>query len=141
MFIKFKRLNKDAILPQYAHPSDAGMDLYSLEDRILKPQERYAFKTGLAVEIPKNYVGLIWDKSGLALSEGLTTLGGVIDSGYRGEIGVVILNTSNKKINIEKSQKIAQFLIQPIVNAKVKEVDDINSTSRGQGGFGSTGRK
>lgn len=141
MFIKFKKLNKNAKIPCYAHPGDAGMDLFSLENKILKPGVRYGFKIGIAVIIPKNYVGLVWDKSGLALNEGLTTLAGVIDSGYRGEIGVVTLNTSRKNIKIEKGQKIAQFLIQPIVSAKIKEIDSLDNTSRGKGGFGSTGKR
>lgn len=141
MIIKFLRLNKSAKVPIYAHPGDAGLDLFSLEDKTLKPNERYNFGSGLAAMIPKNYVGLIWEKSGLALKEGLTTLGGVIDSGYRGEIGIALLNSSKKNIKIEKGQKIAQLLIQPIVSAKIKEVNKLTITSRGKGGFGSTGKK
>lgn len=141
MLIKFKKLNKNAKLPEYAHPGDAGLDLYSCEEKILKPGERYNFGSGLAVEIPKNYVGLIWEKSGLALNEGVISLGGVIDSGYRGEIGLALMNSGKQKVKIEKGQKIAQLLIQPVINARIKEVNNINNTSRGKGGFGSTGRK
>lgn len=141
MTIKFLKLNKDAVLPKYAHTGDAGMDLYSLENKILKPKERYCFNIGLSTEIPNNYVGLIWEKSGLALKEGVTILGGVIDAGYRGEIGVAILNSSSNNIKIEKKQKIAQLLIQPVCTAKIKEVSKLTNTSRGDGGFGSTGKK
>ena len=141
MTIKFLKLNKNAKIPCYAHPGDAGMDLYSIENKILKPKDRYCFNIGLSVEIPKNYVGLIWEKSGLALKEGLAVLGGVIDAGYRGEIGVALMNVSQKNIKIEKGQKIGQFLIQPIVCANIKEVKKLNTTARGDGGFGSTGKK
>jgi dUTP pyrophosphatase len=141
MIIKFLRLKKDAIIPKYAHPGDAGMDLYSLEDKILKSKERYGFNTGLSIEIPDGFVGLIWEKSGLAVKEGLMVLGGVIDSGFRGEIGIILFNSSNKTIRIEKNQKIAQLLIQPIITAKIREVTKLSDTSRGEGRFGSTGKK
>lgn len=141
MFVKVKRLNKDAKIPMYAHPGDAGLDLYSIEKKVIKPKERTGIRTGISLAIPKGYVGLVWDKSGLALKEGLTTLAGVCDSGYRGELTVVVLNTSGKNIKIEKDQKVAQFLIQPINNVKIKEVEELDQTSRGEGGFGSTGKK
>src|SRR3990172_2253686 len=117
MQIKFLKLKKEAVLPVYAHPGDAGMDLYSLENKNLKAGERYIFPTGLAIEVPKNYVGLIWERRGLATREGLVALGGVVDSGYRGEIGVALWNLSKKTVKISKNDRIAQFLIQPIVTA------------------------
>lgn len=141
MQIKFQKLDKEAVLPSYAHPNDAGMDLYSRENKILKPRERYCFKTGLAMELPKGFVGLVWDRSGLAAKEGLTCLAGVIDSGYRGEICIVILNTSKKSVKIEKGERIAQLLIQPVVQAKTKEVEKLSQTQRGKGGFGASGKK
>jgi len=141
MQIKVKRLMKKAILPNYAHPGDAGLDLYSIEEKILKPGERYTFRTGLAVEIPEKFVGLIWERSGLATREGLILLGGVIDSGYRGEIRIVLWNLSKKGVKISQSERIAQLLIQPIVQARIKEVNNLSVSQRGQKGFGSTGKK
>lgn len=141
MLIKFKKVSPRAILPKYVHPGDAGMDLYSIEERILKPGERYTFGSGLAVEIPKKFVGLIWERSGLATNDGLISLGGVIDSGYRGEIGVALWNLSKKRVKISKGERIAQLLIQPIIQAKIKEVKNLSVSRRGQKGFGSTGKK
>lgn len=140
MIIKIQKLFKDAILPTYAHPDDAGMDLYSREEKILKPSERHIFKTGIAMAIPCGYAGLVWDRSGLAAKEGITTLAGVVDSSYRGEIGVVILNTSPNKVKIIKGERIAQMLIQPVIAAKIKEAKKLNQTQRGTGGFGASGR-
>jgi dUTP pyrophosphatase len=141
MQIKVKRLTKKAILPNYAHPGDAGLDLYSIEEKILKPGERYTFRTGLAVEIPEKFVGLIWERSGLATREGLILLGGVIDSGYRGEIRIVLWNLSKKGVKISRGERIAQLLIQPIAQARIKEVNNLSVSQRGQKGFGSTGKK
>lgn len=117
------------------------MDLYCREDKILKPNERYTFKLGIAMAIPKGHVGLVRDRSGLAAKEGITTLAGVIDSGYRGELGIVVLNTSDKKVKIEKGERIAQMIVQEYITAKFKEVKDLNQTKRGTGGFGASGRK
>jgi len=141
MQIKIKRLTKEVILPSYAHPGDAGMDLYSLEERVLKPGERYTFSSGLAAEIPKKFVGLIWERSGLATKDGLISLGGVIDSGYRGEIVVALWNLSKKRVKINKGERIAQLLIQPIAHVTIKEVNKLTNSKRGAGGFGSTGRR
>src|SRR3990172_9465336 len=135
MQIKFLKLKKEAILPVYAHPGDAGMDLYSLENKNLKAGERYIFGTGLAIEIPKNYVGLIWERSGLATLEGLVSLGGVVDSGYRGEIGAALWNLSKKSVKISKNDRIGQLLIQPVVSANIKEAKKLSITKRGGNGF------
>lgn len=141
MIIKFKRLSKDAIMPSYAHPGDAGLDLYSIENYTLKPGERYAFNMGFALEIPKGYVALVWDKGSLPFKAGVHTLAGVGDSGYRGEYLIILINLGKKSYQIEKGDKIAQLLIQPIVNAKIREVKALSKTSRGEGKLGSTGRK
>jgi dUTP pyrophosphatase len=141
MEIKIKRLNKEAILPKYANSGDAGLDLYSCEDKLLKPGERYAFKTGLAMEIPKGYVGLVWDKSGLSSNHGLHTFAGVGDSGYRGEWQIIISNLSDSPYAFEKGDKIAQLLIQKVEHAKIIEADILNETQRGEGGFGASGKK
>lgn len=141
MKIKFKKLDPGVEIAGYMHEFDAGFDLRSIEDKTLSPQERYLFKTGLALEIPKGYVGLVWDRSGLALKHGLTCLAGVVDAGYRGEIGVVLLNTSNEEFKVEKGDRIAQILFQPILQVELEEVDRLNETERGEGGFGGSGRK
>ncbi len=137
--IKIKKLREDAVLPSYAHEGDAGMDLFSCEDYILKAGERRLFKTGLSIELPRGYVSLIWDKSGLAFKHGITVLGGVIEYTYRGEYRVILLNTSEKDFNIKKGDKIAQLLIQPICNAEIEETGVLSETERGEGGFGSSG--
>ena len=137
--VKIKKLHPEAIIPNYAHEGDAGLDIYTIEEYNLKPGERHLFKTGLAIQIPEGYVSLFGDKSGLALNSGLTTLGGVIEHTYRGEYQVILLNISDKEIFIKKHQKIAQLLIQPICTAEIQEVDKLSETKRGSGGFGSTG--
>jgi len=137
--VKFKRLRPEAILPSYAHPGDAGMDFYSCIDVILKPGERNLIPTGWAIEMPAGYVSLIWDKSGLAAKKGITVLGGVIEYTYRGEYGVILLNTSNETHEIKKGDKISQLLIQPICTAEIEEVSELSESVRGTGGFGSSG--
>ncbi len=140
MIIKVKKLTENAKMPIYGHPGDAGMDLFSAEDYEIPTNSRVLVSTGISVAIPTGYVGLLWDKSGLAAKNGLTTLGGVIDCGYRGEIKVVIQNHSQGKYLIKKGQKITQMLIQPIVSPTLEETDSLEeNTSRGDGGFGSTG--
>lgn len=131
MKLKFKKIYPDAIAPAYGREGDAGMDLYAYEDKELLPGERYTFKTGVAVEIPNGFVMLIWDRSGLAVKHGLTVLAGVVDSNFRGEIGVCILNTANEKYQIKKGDRIAQFLIQPVEKAELEEVPELSETERG----------
>lgn len=139
--IPIKRLKKDAILPAYAHEDDAGMDLFAQETVILKPGQRTSVSTGIAMAIPQGYVGLIWDKSGIAANAGLKTMAGVIDASYRGEIKILLHNLSTESYTIEKGKKIAQMLIQPVAQKKIVEVHDLDETTRGKGGFGSTGLK
>jgi len=138
MQLKVKKLNSEAKLPSYAHAGDAGLDLFSCEDVVLKPGERKLVSTGISTEFEKGYVALIWDKSGIA-AKGIETMGGVIEHTYRGEYKVIMLNTSSENYEIKKGQKIAQLLIQPIVTAEVKEVKELSETERGEGAFGSTG--
>ncbi|PIN94394.1 dUTP diphosphatase [Candidatus Pacearchaeota archaeon CG10_big_fil_rev_8_21_14_0_10_31_9] len=140
MKLRIKKLHEDAILPSYAHPGDAGIDLFSREDYVLKAGERYTFNLGISVEIPEGYFGSVRDKSGLASKSGLTILAGVVDSSYRGEIGIVVLNTSNEDYKIDKGAKIAQMLIQPVHSCEIEEVQELSKTQRGTGGFGSTGK-
>jgi dUTP pyrophosphatase len=117
------------------------MELYSVEDKIIGINEIMSCQTGIAVAIPKGYVGLIWDKSGIALKSGLKTMGGVIDSNYRGEIGVIVCNLSQKEYKINKGDKIAQMLIQKVKCPIIEEVENLDDTIRGEDGFGSTGLK
>ncbi|MCK9568045.1 dUTP diphosphatase [Candidatus Pacearchaeota archaeon] len=137
--IKIKKLNPNAIIPKYSHVGDAGMDLFSIEDLILKPKHRALIKTGLSIELPKGYVSLVWDKSGIAL-KGIKTMGGVIEHTYRGEYKIILVNLSSEDYEIKKGQKIAQLLIQKIETAEVEEVNELSETIRGTGGFGSTGK-
>jgi dUTP pyrophosphatase len=137
--LKIKRLDKTLPIPNYAKDGDAAFDLRSTHDTVLKPGEKTLIKTGLSVSIPKGYVGLIWDRSGLAAKNGLTCLGGVIDSGYRGEIGVVLCNLGKEDFKVEREMRIAQMLIQPVTQATIEEVEELDETHRGQTGFGSSG--
>ena len=137
-----KPLRDGVVVPEYAHSSDAGMDLFSTGDTgaIVDAGAQIAISTGIAVAIPEGYVGIIMDKSGLASKHGLKVMGGVIDSGYRGELNVMLLNTGRERVTIKSSQKIAQMLIIPVIQADI-EIGDLPEASddRGEGGFGSTG--
>ena len=139
--IKIQKINPEIKIPSYAHTGDAGMDLYAAENVNIKPGERKVVATGMKMEIPSGYVGLIWDKSGLASKNGLKIMGGVIDATYRGEAGVVIVNLSDQEYRVEKNNKIAQMLIQKVASAEIEEVENLENTSRGDGGFGSSGMK
>ena len=139
MLIKFQKILDDAIIPHYAHPDDAGMDIFSAEEMTIKAGERKNVRTGIKMEMPEGFVALVWDKSGLAAKNGIKTMAGVIDSGYRGEIGIVLANLSGRDYKIEKGQKIAQMLIQKAERAEIEEVKELSETKRGADGFGSTG--
>lgn len=139
MTIPVQRLHPDATLLTYAHPGDAGMDVYSNEEVTLQPRERKAVSTGISMAVPEGYVALVWEKSGRALKEGLSTMAGVVDAGYRGEVMIVVLNVSETPIQISRGQKLAQILIQPVVSGMIREVESLEDSSRGTGGFGSTG--
>lgn len=138
--VKVKKLIKIAKLPTYARHGDAGLDVYSIEDVVLGAGERKAIKTGISCEIPSGYAFFVWDKSGLAVEFGIKTMAGVIDSGYRGEIRIVLLNTSQKPYKIKKGEKIAQLVLQKVEAAEIKESKELNNTERGEKGFGSTGK-
>jgi len=140
MILKIKKLNKNAKLPSYAHAGDAGLDLFASENIGVFPFKKAVIPTGISLEIPKNCVGLIWDKSGLAVNEGLKTMAGVIDSGYRGEILVCLFNLTEKKYVFKKGDKIAQIIVQKKEKVTIKEVKNLKTTKRGEGRFGSTGK-
>lgn len=141
MELKLKKLHPEATLPKYVLPHDAGMDLFSNESIIINSGERKLISTGISMAIPSGFVGLVWDKSGIASKHGIKTMAGVIDSGYRGEIKILVHNLSDKSFQVEKGSKIAQLLIQPVYQLEIKEVDELDETERGEGGFGSTGLK
>jgi dUTP pyrophosphatase len=138
--LKVKKLISHAIIPNYAHKGDAGMDLYSAEDYVIEPGKRELISTGITTEFPEGYVALIWDKSGLAAKNGIKTMAGVIDHCYRGEWKIVLLNTSSDSYSIKRGDKIAQALIQKVEYINITEVEKLNNTLRGEGGFGSTGK-
>jgi dUTP pyrophosphatase len=140
MILKIKKLHNDAKIPRYAYAGDAGMDLFCVENHLIKSQERLNIPTGIAMEIPKGHVGLIWDKSGLAAKNGIHCLAGVIDSGYRGEIILTLLNTSKNDYKIKKGDKICQLLIQEIFQPKIKLVQKLTNTDRGIKKHGSSGK-
>lgn len=141
MEIKIKKLHEDAIVPHYAHHGDAGLDLRTIEDATISPGEKVVLKTGLAMEIPEGYAALIWDRSGLAARQGIHTMAGVIDSTYRGEFNIVLVNLGRETVEIKKGERIAQALIQPVSHAKILEVEELSETKRGESGLGSTGLK
>lgn len=134
-----EKLNEAAKIPQKAHEGDAGYDLYAFDYYSISPYGQVLVSTGIKMAIPYGYVGLIWDKSGLAF-EGLKTMGGVIDSNYRGEIKVIIKNLSEEFYNIIPGQKIAQILIQAVSDLEIKEETISDLTTREANGFGSTGK-
>ena len=128
-------------VPKYASPGDAGADLIANENVIIGARSRKLVKTGTWIEIPEGYVGLIHPRSGLALKQGLTVLNapGTIDSGYRGELGVILYNSTLELIEIDRGTRIAQLVIQQFETAEFEVVDALTDTERGDGGFGSTG--
>ncbi|MFH1561895.1 MAG: dUTP diphosphatase [Nitrospirota bacterium] len=138
--IKIKRLCSFIQIPKYAHIGDSGADLYAIEDCLLQPFERKAIPTGLCVEIPDGFELQVRPKSGLALDSGITVLNtpGTIDSGYRGEIKVILINLSSEIYQIKKGQKIAQMVVSPVIHAEFGEVEELSESKRGTGGFGST---
>jgi dUTP pyrophosphatase len=132
-----EKITPTAKLPTRAHSTDAGLDLYSDEDKVLAPGIRAFVKTGIKMAIPAGCVGLVWDKSGLAQA-GLSTIGGVIDAAYRGELIIGIINLGQESYEIKAGQKIAQLLIQKIELPEIVE-SELDKTDRGDKGFGSTG--
>jgi deoxyuridine 5'-triphosphate nucleotidohydrolase len=141
MKIQFQKLFPDTQLPSYAHPGDAGMDLYAHEEVVLVSGARAAVSLGFALAIPMGYVSRILDRSGLAIKNGLHCLAGVVDSGYRGEYKAIIVNLSGEEYKIEKGDRVAQLLVQPVEICEIEEVKILNETARGIGGFGGSGKK
>ncbi|HUU29488.1 MAG TPA: dUTP diphosphatase [archaeon] len=125
--------------PSYAHPGDAGFDLRAAEEIVLPPGGKTLMPTGLRFAITPGFVGLIWDRSGLAAKHGIHCLAGVVDSGYRGEVKVVLCNLGSEPYIVERGARIAQMLVQPVAKADLVRVENLEDSSRGEGGFGSTG--
>ena len=141
MTVKVLRTDPEAQLPAYAHPGDAGMDVRSIENVTLSPGARALVRTGLVLELPPDAEAQVRPRSGLALKHGVTVLNtpGTIDAGYRGEVGVILINLGAEPFVVEKGMKIAQLVVAPVAQAEVVEVTAVDATDRGAGGFGSTG--
>lgn len=141
MTVKFRKTDPSATLPSYAHPGDAGMDLCSVEELVIPRGERRLVRTGLAMRLPSGYEAQVRPRSGLALKKGVTVLNspGTIDEGYRGEIGVILVNLGDEPFGVCKGDRIAQMVVAPCARAEIALVSELDSTERGAGGFGSTG--
>lgn len=137
--LKFKKLDLRATLPTRGSVAAAGLDLYSIEVVNLQPMERKLVRTGLAVAIPEGFYGRIAPRSGLATKNGIDVLAGVIDADYRGEIQCLLHNTGNETVELPAQAKVCQLIIEKIITPVPVLVDDLTNTTRGSGGFGSTG--
>jgi len=137
--LNFKKLDPRATLPTRGSPASAGLDLYSIEAVTLAPGQRAIVRTGLAVAIPEGFYGRVAPRSGLATKMGVDVLAGVIDADYRGEIGCLLYNAGEDKIELAENSKICQLIIEKIISPQAAWADDLNDTERGPGGFGSTG--
>lgn len=141
MKVLFRKSDPAAQLPTYAHPGDAGMDVRSIEELTLAPGARALVHTGLVMMLPPNAEAQVRPRSGLALKYGVTVLNapGTIDAGYRGEVGVILINLGQEPFVVEKGMKIAQIVIAQVERAEIAETFDTDETERGIGGFGSSG--
>jgi dUTP pyrophosphatase len=142
MKLHVKKLNTEARLPEKAHQTDAGFDLFSIEEKEIPAGEASLIKTGISIQLPPNTEAQVRPRSGLALKHSITVLNspGTIDEDYRGEIGVILINHGKDTFVVEKGMKIAQMVIQPVLSVDIEEAKgDLSETHRGTGGFGSTG--
>ena len=137
--VKIKKLKENAIVPRYAHPGDAAMDLFSTEDCVVPVGKRRLVSSGISMELPEGYFSSIRGKSGLAAKKGICILGGVIEYTYRGDYGVIVLNTGDEDFEIKVGDKIAQVVIAPVASVEIEEVEELSESVRGDGAFGSTG--
>ena len=139
--IKIKLLNESAILPEKQHDSDAGYDLYSIEDVVLKPNQIYKVKTGISIQIPNNYGGLVLPRSGLSSKHGISLINtpGLIDSGYRGELLIPLINHSSNEYTINQHERVAQLILIETPEVKIEVTSDLDDSDREAKGFGSTG--
>ena len=141
MNLRIRKLQPDAVVPHYAHPGDAGMDLFAAEATVIPASESRMVRTGIAIELPPATEAQVRPRSGLAAKHGITVLNspGTIDAGYRGEVCVILINHGKASFSVEKGMKIAQMVIQHVLTVNVEEVTELSDTRRGTGGFGSTG--
>ncbi len=141
MKLKIVKLVDTAIIPNYEHPNDSGLDLVSIEEIDIPAGETRLVHTGISIELPPRTEAQIRPRSGLALKHQITVLNtpGTVDEGYRGEIGVILINHGKTDFKVTRGMKIAQMVITPVVRVEVEEVNNLSHTSRGTGGFGSTG--
>lgn len=141
MKIKIKKEDSNAVIPQYAHSDDAGMDLFSIDECTIKSGEIKLIHTGISIQLPTNTEAQIRPRSGLALKNGITVLNspGTIDAGYRGEIGIIMVNHGKEDFDIKIGTKIAQLVVKPVLHVDIEEVAELEETKRSVGGFGSTG--
>lgn len=136
--VYIQRKISDVTLPKYSSEGAAGLDLYAGEDKMMQPGEHATVRSGIAMSIPKGYVGLIWDKSGVAL-KGIKVMGGVIDADFRGEITFILKNVTDKPIEIKKNTKATQMIFHKVEQHQIIESESLDETVRGEGKFGSTG--
>lgn len=141
MKIKIIKLNEAAQVPCYSHADDAGLDLFAIATQQILPGASALIPTGIAIELPQGTEAQVRPRSGLALKHSITVLNspGTIDAGYRGEIGVILINHSQEVFQVVEGMKIAQMVIAPILRVEIEEVSELSATQRGEGGFGSTG--
>jgi dUTP pyrophosphatase len=139
MQVQIKKIHDDAHSPSRNSAGDAGYDLYAIGHDIIKAGERQLVSTGISISIPRGYYGRVAPRSGLALRDGIDVLAGVIDAGYRGEVGVILMNFGDKNFAFRKGDRIAQLIIEKCHEVEWQEVDELNGTTRGDDGFGSSG--
>ena len=139
--LKIKRVDPDAKLPYRANKGDAGLDLFSIEEKVIEPGETALIRTGIQIELPKGTEAQVRPRSGLALKHSVTILNspGTIDQGYRGEINVILINHGRELFQVEKQMRIAQMVIAPVLSVTLEEIDTLSASERGEGGFGSSG--
>jgi dUTP pyrophosphatase len=139
--VKIVKLVESAKIPRYEHEDDSGLDLFALEEQEILPGQTALVGTGIAIELPVGTEAQVRPRSGLALKHSITVLNtpGTVDAGYRGEIGVILINHGQQAFRVLKHMKIAQMVIVPVIRAELEEVDRLSDTIRGEGGFGSTG--
>ena len=139
MYLFVKKLTDQSLIPVQANPNDAGYDIFSAENYLLQPMERKLFKSGISLEIPKGHYGRVAPRSGLAYKHGIDVLAGVIDSSYRGEVGVILINLGDKPFSVSSGDRIAQLIIETCHYPKIMQVESHQETVRGEKGFGSSG--
>lgn len=139
MQLKVKKLDTNAKLPTKGHPGDAGIDFYTLDEVVFAPGAQMRVHTGIGLEIPEGFVGLVWDKSGISFNKGLKIMGGVVDAPFRGEFVASMVNLSNETQVLEKGQKFTQMLVQKFEDCEIIETNELSETVRGEGREGSTG--